>query len=239
MPSPQTTRDARSSQRTRTETFALNALFNGLRRLPCQKIGLRHAHASHQKKLERSLRVKREQQHRLTAPRKKTPKRVAPKSIRVVRVPHRIPHPDRPHNPPLRTSTSLFPIWTLGDVFILDTWGRVYFVHFLDILNTSPTVQNHKIYRYFSTLLFFFLFSVIAFVAFLKTLLFTDIFFPALLFHLPNIRPFIDISLFNLDTWGRVYFVHFLDILNTSPTVQNCNANLNIYSVSCRHYCRS
>ena len=103
--------------------------------------------------------------------RKKTPKRVAPKSIRVVpirvvRIPHRIPHPDRPHNPPLRTSTFLFPIWTHGDV---DTWGRVYFV----------------------------------------------------------------------DTWGRVYFVHFLDILNTSPCVQNCNVNLNIYSVLCRHYCRS
>ena len=71
VPSPQTTRDARSSQRTRTETFSLNALFNGPRRLPCQKIGLRHAHASHQKKLERSLRVKREQRYRLTAPAKK------------------------------------------------------------------------------------------------------------------------------------------------------------------------
>ena len=30
---------------------------------------------------------------------------------------------------------------------------------------------------------------------------------------------FIDISLSNLDTWGRVYFVHFLDILNTSPVL--------------------
>ena len=32
---------------------------------------------------------------------------------------------------------------------------------------------------------------------------------------------FIDISLSILDTWGRVCFVHFLDILNTSPSVQN------------------
>ena len=31
---------------------------------------------------------------------------------------------------------------------------------------------------------------------------------------------FIYISLSNLDIWGRVYFVHFLDILNTSPNVQ-------------------
>ena len=37
---------------------------------------------------------------------------------------------------------------------------------------------------------------------------------------------FIDISLSNLDTWGRVYFVHFFDILNTSPSVQIRVVNL-------------
>ena len=115
------------------------------------------------------------------------------------------------------TSTPIFPIWTLGDV---DTWGRVYFVHFLDILNMSPNVQNRNIHCYLSLHIFFFLNSSLALALFFKTLLFAEIFSPAILFHLPNIRPFIDISLSNLDTWGRVYFVHFLDILNTSPSVQ-------------------
>ena len=92
----------------------------------------------------------------------------------------------------------------------------------MDILNTSPDVQNHNIHCYFSLHIFSSLNSSLALALFFKTLLFADIFSPALLFHLPNIRPFIDISLFDLDTWGRVYFVHFLDILNTSPSVQNC-----------------
>ena len=119
----------------------------------------------------------------------------------------------------------------------LDTWGRVYFVHFLDILNTSPNVQNFNIHCYLSLHLFSLLNYSLALAIFFKILLFADIFSPALLFHLPNIRPFIDISLFNLDTWGRVYFVHFLDILNTSPSVQIGNIKLKaLWTVGSRIY---
>ena len=112
VPSPQTTRDARSSQCTRTETFALNALFNGLRRLPCPK----NRSPARPRLTSKETRTIFACETRTTTSthrsRKKTPKRFAPKSIRVVpirvvRIPHRIPHPDRPHNPPLRTSTSL------------------------------------------------------------------------------------------------------------------------------------
>ena len=110
----------------------------------------------------------------------------------------------------------------------LDTWGRVYFVHFLDILNTSPCVQNCKIYRYLSLHFFFFLKSSLALAIFPKTLLFTYISYPIFLLRSPRSHLFIGISLSNLDTWGRVCFVHFLDILNTSPSVQIRKVVLNV-----------
>ncbi len=110
----------------------------------------------------------------------------------------------------------------------LDTWGRVYFVHFLDILNTSPNVQNCKIYRYFSLYIIFFLHPFFLFVIFPKTLLFTYISYPVFLLQSPRSHLFIDVSLSNLDTWGRVCFVHFLDILNTSPSVQIRKVVLNV-----------
>ena len=110
----------------------------------------------------------------------------------------------------------------------LDTWGRVYFVYFLDILNTSPCVQNCKIYRYLSLRFFFFLKSSLALAIFPKTLLFAYISYSIFLLQSPRSHLFIDVSLSNLDTWGRVCFVHFLDILNTSPSVQIRKVVLNV-----------
>ena len=110
----------------------------------------------------------------------------------------------------------------------LDTWGRVYFVHFLDILNTSPCVQNCKIYRYLTLYGFFILRLTFLFVIFPKTLLFAYISYPIFLLQSPRSHLFIDVSLSNLDTWGRVCFVHFLDILNTSPSVQIRKVVLNV-----------
>ena len=110
----------------------------------------------------------------------------------------------------------------------LDTWGRVYFVHFLDILNTSPCVQNCKIYRYLTLYRFFILRLTFLFVIFPKTLLFAYISYPIFLLQSPRSHLFIGIYLSDLDTWGRVCFVHFLDILNTSPSVQIGKVVLNV-----------
>ena len=140
-----------------------------------------------------------------------------PRSPRPARTPTHQPAKIGTHPPHIDTSLSN-----------LDTWGRVYFVHFLDILNTSPCVQNCKIYRYLSLRFFFFLKSSLALAIFSKTLLFAYISYPIFLLLSPMSHLFIGISLSNLDTWGRVCFVHFLDILNTSPSVQIRKVVLNV-----------
>ncbi len=131
-----------------------------------------------------------------------------------------------PTHPPVKTGAH--PPHIDASLSNLDTWGRVYFVHFLDILNTSPCVQNCKIYRYFSLRFFFFLKSSLALAIFPKTLLFAYISYPIFLLQSPRSHLFIGISLSDLDTWGRVCFVYFLDILNTSPCVQIRNVVLNV-----------
>ena len=131
-----------------------------------------------------------------------------------------------PTHPPAKTGSH--PPHIDAPLSNLDTWGRVYFVHFLDILNTSPCVQNCKIYRYLTLYRFFILRLTFLFVIFPKTLLFAYISYPIFLLRSPRSHPFIDIYLSDLDTWGRVCFVHFLDILNTSPSVQIRKVVLNV-----------
>ena len=177
VPSPQTTRDAPQSQRARTETFALNALFNGLRRLPCQKIGLRHAHASHQKKLERSLRVKREQQYRLTVPAKK-------------------------HRNALPRSRSALSRSALSRSALSES---LIGYHIPTARTTRPSAHRHPHIQFGHM-------GTCLFCGHMGTCLFCPFF---------------------------GHFKHVPKCPNTSPSVQNRNVNLNIYSVLYRHYCRS
>ena len=95
------------------------------------------------------------------------------------------PHPAHtPTHPPAKTGSH--PPHIDVNLSNLDTWGRVYFVHFLDILNTSPCVQNCKIYRYLSLRFFFFLKSFLALAIFPKTLLFAYISYPIFLLRSPR-----------------------------------------------------
>ena len=119
----------------------------------------------------------------------------------------------------------------------LDTWGRghlgtclfcPFFGHFKHV-PMCPKLQ----YNLLSFVLMFFLFShpfsLPRFSQLSQNSLLNRGFLRALLLlRFSCFAHYIDSHLSNLDTWGRVYFVHFLDILNTSPSVQIGNVVLDV-----------